>query len=62
MNEHQLEVYCNGTTFTYDIPDEWPECSDLAVCQAPPDIIYGLMKYLVPNNKSQYIMENEIVQ
>ena len=59
MNTDELEIYCNGETFTYDIPDIWPQCSDLAVC-SPVNIVSGVMQSFLP--KGAYIMEDQIVQ
>jgi hypothetical protein len=53
MREDEIEIYCNGKSFTYHVPSEWPICSDLAVCRPP-----NVGKIMESDHtKGEYIME-----
>jgi hypothetical protein len=58
MKADEIEVYCNGDTFMYDVPTAWPNCSALAVCQEPN--LGKIMKHDHPDG--QYIMEGTQVR
>ena len=46
MFKDTIEVFCNADTYTFDVPDPWPQCTDLAVCN-PPQVSFGT--WLMPS-------------
>ena len=57
MNTDNLTVTCNGTTFKYNMPEVWPECSAKAVCQ-PPLLMPGVMN-TAQDTFREYIKEGD---
>ena len=60
MNKDTIDVLCNGDTFQYVLPEEWPTCTSNAVCK-PPQVNSGVMEIQRTSN-NEYIEENEEVK
>lgn len=59
MNKDTIDVLCNGDTFQYVLPEEWPQCTSNAVCK-PPHVHSGVMQVQRTLN-NEYIEENDKV-
>ena len=59
MSKDTIDVLCNGDTFQYVLPEEWPHCTSNAVCK-PPHVHSGVMQVQRTSN-IEYIEENDKV-
>ena len=61
MSKDTLNVLCNGDTFQYELPEEWPVCTSKAICNSP-YVNAGIMQVTLTNTDKEYIEENEQVR